>query len=252
MKLYSSKSNASTQMIADDQLREELSRILSANHDISVFESGTYLGQGSTRMMADLFLQQKQIPKTFITVETHPDYYSKATRNLAGYKFITPVFGLSVDFFEAVKFLVTDEIFLNLSNYPNVYIDHAEQPQQAYLREIMIGFYRREIVRKKTWFRRWRRQGLPPFQNNVLQTFAQAQTEGISLIVLDSAAGIGFFEFQKAMEFFDRKPYYLLLDDIDHLKHFRSRRYIETHQDQFELLAFNENSGWLLAKSRYA
>jgi hypothetical protein len=45
--------------------------------------------------------------------------------------------------------------------------------------------------------------------------------------------------------------YMLLLDDVHHLKHFRSLRDIRINKS-FEILALNLEHGWLLARHRPA
>jgi hypothetical protein len=47
------------------------------------------------------------------------------------------------------------------------------------------------------------------------------------------------------------KSYYLVLDDIHHLKHFRSKEYIENHPEEFNLISMDIEAGWLIAKSLF-
>jgi hypothetical protein len=67
------------------------------------------------------------------------------------------------------------------------------------------------------------------------------------LIVLDSAGGIGYLEFSTVLKVMEGHPYLLLLDDICHLKHFRSYNYICSER-QFAVLGERKESGWLLAR----
>ena len=253
MKLYSDKPGASIQMSADAEFKSILQRIIANENIRFVFESGTYLGTGSTATIAELFLSNNKIPERFITVEANFEYYTAAKNNLLQYAFIEPVFGLSVDWFDAVKFIVNDEVFNTLHQYPDVFIDHIKDPQKFYLQEIMIGFFQSKIEKtgplKKTFFGK-PKIAKPDFINNVLSVFGESIADNTtSLIILDSAAGIGFYEFLQVKKTMAQKSYYLVLDDIDHLKHFRSRLYIQNNPQEFELIGLNKESGWLIAKS---
>ena len=66
------------------------------------------------------------------------------------------------------------------------------------------------------------------------------------LIVLDSAGGVGHMEFQITDELMKNKAYYLLLDDIHHLKHFRGYDIIK-NRDDFSIIDASDKNGWVLA-----
>jgi len=253
MKLYSQKPGASIKMIADAEFISVMANIIKNENIQYVFESGTYLGTGSTETLANLFINNNKIPSKFITVETNLDYFKTAKRNLAEYKFIDPVFGLSVDYLEAVKFLVNDTVFGNLEKFDDVFIDHVANPQQFYLKEIMIGLFqdnlqRTEEKKNKNFFGSTKK-GVVEFENNALAKFCYDVPNEVSLFVLDSAAGIGYYEFSQVRHLMRNKNYYMVLDDIHHLKHFRSKEYIEHHPEEFRLIGMDTNAGWLIAKS---
>jgi hypothetical protein len=240
-------------MEPDPEFIMVMEEIIRKNNIRSVFESGTYLGTGSTETLAKLFVENNKLPEKFITVETNLDYFIKAKKNLAKYNFIKPVFGLSVDYLEAIKFLVNDRVFENLEKYEEIYIDHLYNPQHYYLKEIMIGVVQEELeksTKKKniSFFSSGKKETIE-FKNNVLSDFCCDLYHGSSLIVLDSAAGIGFYEFTQVNQLMYNREYYLVLDDIEHLKHFRSREYIETHSEEYNIISQSKEAGWLIAKS---
>ena len=252
MKLYADKPGASTNMITDDEFIESMSKIIKKEDIQYVFESGTYFGTGSTLTLAKLFVDNNKLPANFITVEANLEYYKTAKKNLAKYKFIEPVFGLSVDYLEAVKFLVSDDIFNNLEKYPDIFIDHIRNPQHFYLQEIMIGIFQDRIDKSKNDTKNFfgiSKKTTNNFKNNVLSDFCNTLNNKTSLIILDSAAGIGFYEFLQVKKLMGNKKYYLVLDDIDHLKHYRSWQHIENNPEEFKLIGLNKESGWLIAKS---
>lgn len=253
MKLYSQKPGASIKMIADAGFTSIMADIIKNENIQYVFESGTYLGTGSTETLAKIFVGNNKIPSKFMTVETNLDYFKTAKKNLSRYKFIEPVFGLSVDYLEAVKFLVNDEIYNNLEKFEDVYIDHAANPQQGYLKEIMMGIFQDNLQKtggkeNKSFFRSTK-ESMVEFENNVLAKFCNDAPDAGSLFVLDSGAGIGYYEFTQVIQFMRNKNYYLVLDDIHHLKHFRSKEYIEQHPEEFNLISMDIEAGWLIAES---
>ena len=66
------------------------------------------------------------------------------------------------------------------------------------------------------------------------------------LVVLDSAGGTGWLEFTTLRETMGARPYVLLLDDVHHLKHFRSLQHVR-RDGAFEILGLDEMHGWMLA-----
>ena len=69
------------------------------------------------------------------------------------------------------------------------------------------------------------------------------------LIVLDSAGGVGWLEYQIVVKEMGTAPYLLLLDDIHHLKHFRSLADIKNNSS-FTVLGESMEQGWALAAHR--
>jgi hypothetical protein len=67
------------------------------------------------------------------------------------------------------------------------------------------------------------------------------------LIHLDSAGGIGYLEFKIVKEIMRGHVFWLLLDDIHHLKHFRSFSDIQS-DPSFQIIAHDSINGWVLAK----
>jgi hypothetical protein len=253
MKLYADKPGASIEMVVDAEFQERMFEVIRKEDIQLVFESGTYLGTGSTATIADLFIKANKTPKRFITVEANYNYFEKATKNLAKYKFIEPVFGISVDYVEAANFLLNDDIFDNLDNYKEAYIDHLTTPKHFYLQEIMVGVFQDRInLNKKSWLKRILKTNTvhPTFRNNVFSDFSNSINGTSALIILDSAAGIGFYEFTQVVKEMGNKEYILVLDDIHHLKHFRSKEFIKANKDKFELIGLNEELGWLIAKKQ--
>ncbi len=82
---------------------------------------------------------------------------------------------------------------------------------------------------------------------DLLERYLQKFQTKNPLIILDSAGGIGFLEFSIMQEVMQGHSYLLLLDDINHIKHFRSHQTIKK-DPQFSIIKSDEQQGWLLAK----
>jgi hypothetical protein len=114
----------------------------------------------------------------------------------------------------------------------------------------MVGVFQdRMKPNQKSWLRRNTPElSVPQFRNNVFSDFCKSINNSTALIVLDSAAGIGFYEFTQVVKEMGNREYILVLDDIHHLKHFRSKDFIIANKEKFELIGLNEELGWLIAK----
>ncbi len=241
MKLYSSKPQASITMGISPPLRELLRETLSAFRPGVVVESGTYLGLGSTTLLAELLRDGfAPRPPRLFTIEVSFAHWQQAARNLRRFRHVRCLWGLSVDRQEARHFILHDPVLNAPESEPDVYIDNLENPVRFYLDEVDGKLLDPEAVPgdfiRKTLFReRW------------LQRLLGRYGAKRPLVVLDSAGGIGFLEFTTVTRLLRDHPYLLLLDDIDHLKHFRSRRAV--HADPcFEVLGEEPETGWLLAR----
>jgi len=220
MKLYSSSPKASTSMLFDDILIKEISNI--KDKITIIIESGTYLGNGSTKMLSDIFSDSKTIKK-LITIEANSNFYFIALENLKDIVFVECINGFSLDLSECINFIDNDEYLLNHEKYDDIYIDSFD-PISNYKNEIMVS------------------QGKP---QNLLKKLISENIDEELLIVLDSAGGIGYFEYLSVKEILKNKNYYLLMDDVDHIKHYRSKKDI-MNNDSFDVIITNDN--YLLCK----
>jgi len=246
MKKYSDYEHASISMSKDSQFIAALTRLFSERTITHVFESGTFNGLGSTTTLAKTILSSKSKMEKFITLEVDQNFHSQAKRNLLSYSFITPVLGLSVSQSEALEFISKDAAILHHEKYPDIFIDNIEDPQ---------GFYYNEIKGKlsqktESWLgflSFFRKPHLNEFVENAFDKFLPEFKGKSSLILLDSAGGLGFFEFQKVSQLLADESYCLILDDIHHLKHFRSYETIKMDA-RFSILDINLDHGWLIAE----
>lgn len=223
-------------MSADPVLRSLLFRIVKAESIKCVVETGTFLGLGSTTMLAEAFPTNAP-PHRFVTLEANRQRWEKARDNLTRFPFVTPVWGLSVPLEEALAFLAADECLSDHRRWPDVWIDDVVDPLAFYSAELrgQLGGVSKQDVASG-------------YQGEDLLRLELRASAGLPVfIVLDSAGGVGFLEFSILLRELRDRPYIILLDDIDHIKHFRSAQIV--HDDpRFTILGSDVDRGWMLAQ----
>jgi len=150
-----------------------------------VIETGTFLGQGSTKVFADT-------GKPVITIESCLDHYIEAKHNLKKYNNVTQLFASS---------LKRDEMELHIerAEYNGTY-EGGSNP---------IEFYKNEI-------NGWSQD--PPIIEDIL--FPLINNSKKQLVFLDSAGGVGYLEFLEFMKIgINKTKKILILDDVCHVKH---------------------------------
>lgn len=151
-----------------------------------VIETGTFHGDGSTRVFADT-------GKYVFSVECNYNNYQIASQNLAQFQNVCVLHGLSLSKESLIKGLLHESFDLNVT-YDSKY------PKSFYMREIS--------------------------QNVVVENALDllCNNDRKQLIFLDSAGGVGYLEYLWVMdlpfEYLENKI--LMLDDINHIKHYRS------------------------------
>lgn len=247
MKDYALYPAHSISMSKDEVFKATIDEIFAKNEVRFVLESGTFKGTGSTTTLANSIIKNKANIEKFYTIEVDKKFYNIAVKNLEQFSFIEPIWGLSVDKATALNFIENDEAINNHQNYPDVYIDTLNNPKQFYIDEIdgkLSKAARQSFLKKLLSF------GINKatvFTENVFHKLLPKLANSTSLILLDSAGGIGYLEFLTAIDYLKNSNYYIILDDIHHLKHYRSLEYIQAGNG-FELIATSKKDGWAIAK----
>ena len=235
-------------MSADAAFKAALERLFENEEIGAVFESGTFDGSGSTTTLAEAVKGSGKKLNGFFTAEADYKLYKKAKRNLAPYPFVTPLWGLTVRFDEAKQFVEEDEAIKKHEYYPEIFIDDVDDPQGFYLNELrgqLSKHHIRQSVLQKLRALFEKRNDV--FEEDLFRKYLPAQAAQQPLILLDSAGGIGFLEFNLVKELMKNATYFLILDDIHHLKHFRSYRAIKENP-RFAVIEENQMHGWVIAK----
>ena len=111
---------------------------------------------------------------------------------------------------------------MNHEKYPDIFIDHAKDPN-FYVNELegRLNEGSNNIIKQflKKLLRPSRDANTQPAYNLLPKLIKQFYNN--NMFVLDSAGGVGHMEFQITDDLMKNKNYYILLDDTHHLKHFR-------------------------------
>jgi hypothetical protein len=155
-----------------------------------IVETGTYLGLGTTLVFA-------KTGKPVISIECHPVKHKVAKKNLARFTNVTLLHAHSLDYIEMVNFIKNDEIY---DQNIDVLVEKPGSSREFYDTEITCLSQAQNV--------------LVPLVNNTKK----------QIILLDSAGGVGYLEFKKVMELGRQilRNKILILDDIQHVKHYRS------------------------------
>lgn len=150
-----------------------------------VIETGTFLGQGSTKIFAET-------GKPIITIESCYDHYAIAKDNLKNYDNVTQLFASSLDRSKMLE-------YIEKKSYEGIF-EGGEKPNE---------FYKNEV-------NGWNND--PPIIEDIL--FPLINNEKKQIVFLDSAGGVGYLEFLEFLKIGNNiTKKILILDDVRHVKH---------------------------------
>jgi hypothetical protein len=252
MKFYGASEHASM-AIRDDPGIEIALRELQTEHPIDVvIETGTYLGTGSTRILAEFFGRNRPV-RRFVTMEANWSYWKTARSNLRRFPFIEPKWGLSVNKQKAIEFIRSDPAIREHHRYPDIFIDDINDPVDFYIREVQGSGASHHATPNihglRPTLKQFVKRALYWQGEDLLARTLKRHRNDWPLIVLDSAGGIGQLEFQTTVETMGSANYALFLDDTYHLKHFRSLLAIQSRPD-FRSIGMAKDKRWILAVHR--
>lgn len=215
-------------MSVSARLKIALETCISLLHPEVVVETGTYHGDGSTRAVIAAFGDSP--PARFDTIEASWQHFQIAKNGLAQHPFVTVHYGLSVTRTDALDFMGTDAYVVG--DVPAGLAVDSPDPWSFYLRELDgLGTADRRA--------RQRPEGL-------LARLLQQCRDRRPLIVLDSAGGLGWLEYQQVLRTQQDRPFGLVLDDIAHVKHYRSALAVGSDPG-FIVVDYEPHDGWLVA-----
>ena len=245
MKSYREYALGSISMHDSAELRGLLRDVIAREHIAQVIETGTHEGLGSTRFLAESFPADAP-PKSFITIEASWRHWRRAKRNLRRYPFVKAIWGQTLPLREAIEFVEHDDFIRHHERYPDIFIDDVEDPVGFYTRELRGELATARMGPRRQALRavdRWLRYG----GEGLLAKFLLEVRDTNPLVLLDSAGGTGWLEFSALRQTMGDRPYVLLLDDVHHVKHYRSLEHVR-RDPSFEIIGMDEHHGWMLAR----
>lgn len=193
-----------------------------------IVETGTYLGQGTTRILSSALKENHLESARFYSIECNPEHHRQALVNLntSGLlRFVRLLHGVSVP-----RSLLPDANAIRKETIENarndIFVDHHEEKRiQLYFNET----------------------NYPHLPDDLLGRCLRECDGKPDLLLLDSAGHMGHVEFNYVLKLL-RGPCYIALDDIRHVKHARSVEQMKK-DPRFEILAVTEEKfGSLLAR----
>ena len=138
MQLYSAQNNSSISIDKGQSLINQLNIISQKNEIQVIIETGTYTGLGSTKLLAEIFSSSNFFEKLY-SCEVNWVFYEHAKKNLKSFSKISCLYGLTVNYSEALRFIKNDSVLSNHRNYPEIFIDNIQNPVDFYIKGTSIN-----------------------------------------------------------------------------------------------------------------
>jgi hypothetical protein len=189
-------------MKCSKELEHNITTLIVEENITKVVETGSYLGLGTTKAVLK-GMKLLDLEYEFISIEVNPEYHKQAVNNNIGSS-ATFLNGLSIP-----RHL--EPIDISFDGVPdNIIVDHLSHNYEKYRSEIKYNV-----------------------PDDMLAVACRINPE---LIILDSAGHIGYIELQYVLGLMNGKSYWLILDDIGHVKHYYSMQYIKERPDEFDVV----------------
>lgn len=191
-------------MDASPDLQYHITTLIGMETITSVVETGSYLGLGTTKAVLK-GMRVHGFDYEFYSIECNPTHYRQAVKNNEGQK-VNFILGKTLP-------KSMEPINLSFENIPDdVFIDFTPETRDE--------MYRSEI-----------NFNVPDDQLG--KVFSKLKPE---MVILDSAGHLGLIEFNYTMQLLKGHSFWLVLDDIQHIKHYHSMQIIRSRPDDFEVV----------------
>jgi len=190
-------------MTCTTELQHQITSLIIQENITRVIETGSFLGLGTTKAVLK-GLTQLGLDYKFISIEVNPSFYKQAKANNIG---------TQVQFINALSIPRSLEpINFTTEGLPDyVIIDHEDDKA--------LENYKQEINFK--------------VPDSMLSLAVELKPE---LVILDSVGHCGLIEFKYLMTLLPHHEFYLVLDDINHVKHYQTMLLVESMPEKFEIL----------------
>lgn len=186
-------------IVAGTEFMDAITDLVASGKLTRIIETGTYQGTGTTKAVIDGLMEHK-LPSIFISIECNPINYAIAVRNNRG-KPVKLLKGLSIP-----RYLLPKKEDIRFDDYPDsCIVDHSEE------------------TRQQKYYDETNHKGA----DSLIDVALRMTNPYPELVILDSAGYIGTIEFAYLMQRI-KGPFYLALDDTNHVKHAKTVKLIET------------------------
>jgi len=225
---YSSEQDL-TQVDSSSQFSTAIEKVFRKIRPQRIIETGTYLGEGTTKVIASVIEKIGLVDAKFYSIEINPYNFKKAKWNLTKnrlVKYVSLLNGVSVPSThlpskEDIKERTVDSI-----EYNDIFVDH------------------RENERVEKYFDETNFPGLP--EDLLGQCLAEFNYKP-DFILLDSGGHMGYIEFNYVLSKL-QSDCIIALDDVYHIKHHKSFLFMK-QDPRFEIIVESkEKFGFCIAK----
>lgn len=208
---------------------KEINKIFNWIRPKKIIETGTYLGAGTTTIIAGYLKSINDKNCEFHSIEINPNFHTRAFEYLVDKELINYVYlhnGLSVPrlllpTFEEIQQTTVDKI-----EFPGIFVDHNSNT-------------RAELYHQETDFHEK--------EDNLLGRILKKFDYKPDFILLDSGGHMGFIEFEYVIEQLENECV-IALDDVFHIKHRKSLEFIKS-DNRFDIISLSmEKFGFCVAK----
>ena len=206
-------------MASTGEFSKHLTALIAAQGITKVIETGTYMGQGTTRAVINGLLQHK-LPFHFISIEINPDHHAIAQKNIGKIQGVELWNGRSIT-----------------KDHPLISTDFSALPDHVIIDH--LPEYRTALYEKEVDF---------DVPENLLQKAVDFFDGKPELVILDSAGHYGWAEFNAILALINA-PFILALDDTNHGKHWSSVQILKSTPEIFQVIfETNDKFGSVIAK----
>jgi ADP-heptose:LPS heptosyltransferase/glycosyltransferase involved in cell wall biosynthesis/predicted O-methyltransferase YrrM len=192
-----------TKIAQESDFARGIREVFSKHRPTKIIETGTYLGTGTTAVIASTLRDLGLRNSRFFTIEVNPNNVAQAHRNLdaAGLSDYVQVYhGLSVPRSALPTVQEIEDSCVRNIEFDDIFVDHREHNRAAlYYQETNFDGVEEDLLGK------------------ALEAFGNRP----DFVILDSAGHMGFVEFSYLLKKL-QGPCVIALDDVYHIKHHKS------------------------------
>ena len=217
-----------TQIQESSEFEEQLQELVTRVRPASIIETGTYLGTGTTRIIASALRKAGLFETKFYTIECNPRHYQQAVGNLARNgldPFVTTLLGLSVPRALLPDMARIEEETVKNVEWDGIFVDHQEENRAA--------FYYGET-------------NFSEVSDDLLGQCLERLDYTPSIVLLDSGGHLGNVEFNYLVGKL-KGECYVVLDDVYHVKHHKSFQQIKEDPRFTVITSSQEKFGFCMA-----